>query len=104
MDNIAGVDQSSHDLSTDAESEVALHACADDAGEFLARALTLSGACDLHQRRFRAGIGARPSTPDEQPGHDAKDSGCSCERPRRHEKALHDVAVAGTSTLDAFHS
>jgi len=57
MDDLAGVNHSSHDLAADAEPEVALHARADNASELAARSLHLSGGGDPNQRRVSPRVG-----------------------------------------------
>jgi hypothetical protein len=55
--DLAGVDQPRDDLAGNAEAKVALHACADGAGELAGRSLNLAGGGDPHQRRIGARVG-----------------------------------------------
>jgi hypothetical protein len=69
MDDLAGVDQSSHDLAADAESEVALHARANDAGILARGAVNGSSRGDPHERRTCARVRIRSPAAREDCGH-----------------------------------
>jgi len=70
MDDLSGIDQPRHHLATYAESEIALHASADNAGELAARSLSLSGSGDAHQRRLGSRVGLRPSAAGKKARYD----------------------------------
>lgn len=69
MDDLAGVDQSSHDFAANAEPKVALHARVDNAGEFPIGSLNRSGRGDPHERRIGARVGAGSATTNQQSGN-----------------------------------
>jgi hypothetical protein len=84
VDDLAGIDQSSHYLASNAEAEVALHAGADNAGELLIRSLARSGIGNPNQRRCRARVGIRLSASSKQANSGGKNSGGSGERRYGH--------------------
>jgi hypothetical protein len=74
MDDLPGVDQSSHDLAADAKSEFALHARADDAGELAIGSLNCSGRGDADKWRIGARVGGGSPAAGKCCGH-GKSSG-----------------------------
>jgi hypothetical protein len=70
MDDLARVDQSSHHLAADAESEVALHARANDSGILALGSVNCSSCGDPHERRSCAGVGSGSPTAREDCGRD----------------------------------
>jgi hypothetical protein len=98
MDYLARVDQSSHHFAADAESEVALHARADNAREFAARSLHLSGGGDPNQRRVRPRIGGGLPAAGEH-GWNGKGCGQASGERDRHDGLTQPQPARGLSKL-----
>jgi hypothetical protein len=69
MDDLSSVDQSSHNLTADAKSEVALHARANDAGKIALGSVNCSSCGDPHERRTCARVGSGSLAAREDCGH-----------------------------------
>src|SRR6185295_13421111 len=101
MDDLPGVDQSSHDLAADTESEVTLHARAHNASELAARSVHLSGGGDPNQWRLRPRVGGGLPAAGK---HCGNGKGCGQASGQRDRHARPHAASAGTRGLEAFHS